>query len=65
MDEDRAYAAKLIINIAQKLDKAIPNLRIIITGGGNVFDELKKLSDEVNRKIGRKCIIMTGGKNRY
>ena len=62
MDEDRAYAAKLIINIAQKLDKAIPNLRIIITGGGNVFDELKSLSDEVNRKIGRKCIIMTGAR---
>ena len=62
MDEDRAYAAKLIINIAPKLSKAIPDLRIIITGGGNVFDELKKLSDDVNRSIGRKCIIMTGAR---
>lgn len=62
MDEDRAYAARLIINIAEKLDKKIENLRIIIAGGGNVFDELKAKADEVNKHIGRKLIIMTGAR---
>ena len=62
MDEDRAYAAKLIINIAEKLNKNIDNLRIIITGGGNVFDELNKQAARVNERIGRKCIIMTGAR---
>lgn len=37
MDEDRAYAARLIINIAEKLDKKIENLRIIIAGGRKCF----------------------------
>jgi len=62
MDEDRALAAKQLIKITEKLDKEIPNLKVIIAGGGNVFDKLKAMADGVNKKMGRECIHMLGAR---
>ncbi|MBR5468047.1 MAG: polysaccharide pyruvyl transferase CsaB, partial [Firmicutes bacterium] len=62
MDEDRALAAKQLIEITEKLDKAIPNLKIIIAGGGNVFDKLNAMANDVNERMGKKCIYMLGGR---
>lgn len=62
MDEDRALAAEMIIKSAAELDKSIENLRIIIAGGGNVFDRLKAESDEINNKLSKNLIIMTGAR---
>ena len=62
MDEDRALAAKQLIEITEKLDKAIPNLKVIIAGGGNVFDKLNAMANDVNEKLGRKCIYMLGAR---
>ena len=36
MDEDRALAAQQLIEITEKLNKKIDNLKVIIAGGGNV-----------------------------
>lgn len=62
MDEDRALVAKQLIEIAEKLDIEIPNVQILIAGGGNVFEQLKEKAESVNIKLGRKCIIMAGAR---
>ena len=62
MDEDRALVAKHLIEITQRLNSKIPDLKVIIAGGGNVFDKLKAMADDVNKGIGRKCIYMLGAR---
>lgn len=35
-------------------------MRILITGGGDVFEELDRQAQEVNLKLGRPCVVLTG-----
>ncbi len=60
MDEDRALVARQLIEIAPRLDQAIPGVQLLIAGGGNVFEELKEKSLQVNKLLGRTCVVMTG-----
>ena len=60
MDEDRALVARQMIDLAPRLDKAIPGVQLLIAGGGNVFEELKANSEKINQTLGRTCVIMTG-----
>ena len=46
MDESRALVARQLIAIAPRLAQAIPGLRMLIVGGGDVFDELLAESKE-------------------
>ncbi len=62
MDEDRALVARQLIEIAPKLNEKIDNLKLLIAGGGNVYDELKAKADEVNRLVGREMIAMPGAR---
>jgi len=62
MDEDRALVAQHLIEIALELDKKIPGITMIITGGGNVFDKTKSLADKANANLNRNCIVMTGAR---
>ena len=60
MDEDRALVAEQLISIAPELDRALPGVQLLIAGGGNVFARLKERAEEVNRRLGRQCAVMTG-----
>ncbi len=60
LDESRALAARYLIDIAGDVASSIKGAVILIAGGGDVFDELKKKADKVNDSLGYKCIIMTG-----
>ncbi|MGM9521137.1 MAG: polysaccharide pyruvyl transferase CsaB [Oscillospiraceae bacterium] len=60
MDESRALAARFLIDAAPVIESRHPGTVILIAGGGDVFDELCRLSEEVNLKIGRRCVIMAG-----
>ena len=60
MDEDRALVARQLVEIAPDLDRAVPGVQLIITGGGNVFGEIKARADQVNEQLGRACVVMTG-----
>ena len=60
MDEDRALVAKQLVALAPQLAAAIPDLRLLIAGGGNVFDEVKAEADRVNERMGYPCVVMTG-----
>lgn len=62
MDEDRALVAFHLAEIAPEIEKAFPGTDIVIVGGGNVFDKLKTLTDEINGRVGRKMITLTGGR---
>ena len=60
MDEDRALVARQLIEIAPQLDRLVPDVQLLIAGGGNVFDELNAKAKAVNAAMGRTCITMTG-----
>ncbi len=62
MDESRAMVARQLIEITPRLVEKIPDLQILVVGGGDVFDELLEKSKIVNRQVGRNCIIMTGAR---
>ena len=57
-----ATAAEILINSVYDLYKKIDNIKIVIAGGGNLFDSLKLKADKVNKEIGKKCIIMLGAR---
>lgn len=60
LDESRALVAKQLVNISEELNEKIENLEIVIVGGGDVFDEINQKVNEINEKLGKKLIIMTG-----
>ena len=60
MDEDRALVARQLIEIAPELDRAVPGIQLILTGGGSVLSQLQARADEVNARLGRACVTMTG-----
>lgn len=60
LDESRALVAKQLVNIAEELDKEIDNLEIVIVGGGDSFEEISTKVNEINEKLGKKLIILTG-----
>lgn len=62
MDESRALVARQLIEIAPRIAEAVKGIKMLIVGGGDVFDELNKKAQEQNKKIGRKCITMTGAR---
>lgn len=62
MDESRALVARQLIKISKELDKKIENLEIVIVGGGDVFEELKKECEKINSELGKRLLIMTGSR---
>ncbi|MDO4173604.1 MAG: glycosyltransferase [Eubacteriales bacterium] len=62
LDDSRALCTRRMIAVAPKLAAAFPGLQMLIVGSGDVFDELKAAAEEVNRTIGRRCIVMTGAR---
>lgn len=58
MDEDRALVAGQLIELAPELDRA--GIQLLIAGGGGVFDKLKARAEEINARLGRTCVTMTG-----
>ena len=57
-----ATAAQVLISAAENINKSIPNVKIVIAGGGNLFNNLNKKAQQVNKKMGRKCILMIGSR---
>ena len=62
MDVDRSYAAHKLIEAIPDLYAKIPNLEVVIVGGGNDFDKIKEEADAMNKKIGSRVVITTGGR---
>ncbi len=62
MDTDRSYAAHKLIEITPDLCKEIPNLEILVVGGGNDYDNIKAEAEAVNKSLDRPVIITTGSR---
>jgi len=60
LDQAASLAARQLIEIAPRLDRAVPGVRVLITGGGDVYQELADRAAQVNRELGRECLILTG-----
>jgi len=63
LDADRADPAYRIVNIAERLNGAVPDLDIIIGGGGTEFEKISRMADDVNKKAGRKLVTMTDNRS--
>ena len=62
MDADRSLASKLLIKLAPRLSEMIPNLKLLIVGGGNDEAAAAELAAEANKKCGEKRVILTGAR---
>ncbi len=62
MDEDRSLAVKQLIKALPKLDNIVDNLKLVVVGGGNDFENVKALSEKTNKAFGREAVIMTGAR---
>lgn len=62
MDESRALVARQLVAIAPRLRERIPDIQILIAGGGDVFDEISAQADAVNAAAGERFVVMTGAR---
>lgn len=62
MDTDRAAVAFQLVALAPRLAKEIDGLEIVVVGGGNEYDRLVTLAEQVNGEIGRRVVVTTGAR---
>ncbi len=62
MDVDRSYAAHKLIEAVPDLYAEIPNLEVVIVGGGNDFEKIRKEAEKMNEETGSRIIITTGAR---
>lgn len=62
MDIDRSFAAHRLIEAAKDIAAEIPNLEIIIVGGGNDYESIRKEAEAVNASAGKRLIIAAGSR---
>lgn len=60
LDREPAHTARQLIALAPQLAERVPGVRIVITGGGDAFEELTARAERVNRELGRDCVLLTG-----
>lgn len=51
MDEDCCLGAELLCQIAPLLQRSFPNLRITLAGGGDAWERIRNLVEQVNRAL--------------
>ncbi len=62
LDESRSLVAKQLIETVPRLDRQVPNLRILLVGGGDDFENIKAMADKVNSDAGREIVTLTGAR---
>ena len=62
MDLDRSLAAHKLLEIAPELAQEIPNLEILIVGGGNDEAAVRAEAEAVNQAAGKRIVITTGAR---
>lgn len=56
-----APAFKIIEKI-EKINRAVPGVEVVIVGDGDAYPKMKEKADEANKRLGRRAIILTGGR---
>lgn len=62
MDESRSLAAKQLIEAVPDLAKKIPNLKVILVGSGDDFENVKAKAEAVNSALGYETIKLAGAR---
>lgn len=62
LDESRSLVAKQLIEAVPELDKEIDNLKVIVVGAGDDYNNVKNMAQKVNSEIGRDVIVLTGAR---
>lgn len=62
MDTDRSLAAHKLIDATLDLWKEIPDLEIVIVGGGNDLETIQAEAEAVNVEAGHRLIVTTGSR---
>lgn len=60
MDTDRSLAAHKLIEATPKLYSVVPNLEVVVVGGGDDYQNVEIEAEEVNKRLGERVIIVTG-----
>jgi len=60
LDQEPAIIAEQLLEITPDLCAAHPDLHMLIVGGGDQLGRLREMAEEVNARIGRTAIHMTG-----
>lgn len=51
-----------LVKVAEKINRKLKNVQIMLVGDGEAYDELKIMADKVNKKTGTNTVIMTGAR---
>lgn len=62
MDTDRSLAAHRLIEIVPEIVREFPSLEVIIVGGGDDYGRVASEAEAVNKRVGRRAVIMTGAR---
>lgn len=62
MDTDRSLAAHKLLEVAEDLASAVPNLEIVVVGGGNDYAPIAAEAEAINRRMGYRLVITTGSR---
>jgi polysaccharide pyruvyl transferase CsaB len=57
---DPAVIARQLIEAADAIARGVPDARVLIVGGGDMYGDLLARAREANSRIGRDAVIMTG-----
>ena len=63
LDDSRALTARRLVSAAPMLARSVQGVRILIVGGGDVEDEIRRQAAAANAKAGYNCVIMTGSRS--
>lgn len=62
MDESRSLVAKQLIEVVPEIASGLDNLKVIIVGSGDDFNNVKTMAEKVNNELGREVVILTGAR---
>ncbi len=62
LDESCDHIAYQLIEALERLSDIVENLKCLIVGDGDDFEKVKSQADEVNKKLGRDAVILTGSR---
>lgn len=60
MDIDRSLAAHKLIEATPALIAQIPNLEVVIVGGGNDYESIRQEAESINSQLDSRVVITTG-----
>ena len=62
LDESRSLVAKQLINVLPKLDNIVENLRVLVVGDGDDYNNVLSLAEKVNGELGREAVMLSGAR---